>query len=117
MFAVEVVVKTRRRGSWRRRRKQKFIIFFIFVWAQLRLSKWLVDFSMSYKCKRSEDFPMSNVGLVRFSKKKKTKQKKSSNQGKNWFRTLRKFIAYAGRPDRIEDFEQGIQSKLRTEGL
>ena len=38
MFAVEVVVKTRRRGSWSRRREQKFIIFFISVWAQLRLS-------------------------------------------------------------------------------
>jgi hypothetical protein len=117
MFAVEVVVKRRRRGSWSRRREQKFIIFFIFVWAQLRLSKWLVDFSMSYKCKRSEDFPMSNVGLLCFSKKKKTKPKKSKNLGKNWFRTLRKFMAYAVRPDRIEDFEQGIQSKLRTEGL
>jgi hypothetical protein len=82
MFAVEVVVKTRRRGSWSRRREQKFIIFFIFVWAQLRLSKWLVDFSMSYKCKRSEDFPMSNVGLSRFSKKIKTKQRKVKTKGK-----------------------------------
>ena len=73
-------------------------------------AEWLVDFSMSYKCKRSEDFPMSNVGIFCFSKeKKKRQQKNSKNHGKNWFRTLRKFIAYALRPDRTQHFEQGIQ--------